>query len=184
MVDCDFFKRERLDNRSDNFVFFSLAYLTHKKGFDILLEAFAKTFKGQEKVKLKIGGDGEEKLKLINMSKNLGIDKQIEFLGSLTREKVVYEMNRCDAFVLASRFETFGVVFIEALACGKPVIVPNIEGPKEIVNKNNGLVFKKEDVKDLSEKLLKIATDYQKYDSKNIQRDCYSLYDKKVIAKS
>jgi L-malate glycosyltransferase len=182
MVDCEHFKRETILNY-EKFTFFSLAYLTHKKGFDILIRAFALAFAGNENVVLKIGGNGAEKEKLKNLCQELKVYNQVEFLGGLSRERVVDEMNACQSFVLASRFETFGVVFIEALACGKPIIVPNIDGPKEIVNNKNGLVFEKGNVTDLKDKLFEMKDNYHKYIPSKIIVDCYALYDVKTISK-
>ena len=183
MVDCERFKRDtRLTD--ENFTFFSLAYLTHKKGFDILIRAFAQAFAGCENVILKIGGDGAEKETLKNLCKELKLDAQVVFLGGLSRDQVVDEMNACQSFVLASRFETFGVVFIEALACGKPIIVPNIDGPKEIVNEDNGLVFEKENIDDLTSKLLLMKDQYVLYNPRQIKEHCYLKYDRHPVSQT
>jgi glycosyltransferase involved in cell wall biosynthesis len=181
MVDCDFFQRE-VEVSNEQFIFFSLGYLTHKKGFDILLRAFAMSFKGKRDVLLKIGGDGEERDNLIKLCKELKIDLQVEFLGSLSRTEVATEMNKCNSFLLASRFETFGVVFIEALACGKPIIVPSIEGPKEIVTSENGLIFESGNVIDLKDKMKIMYNDSEKYNAKKIMLTCNHKYNKSVIA--
>ena len=61
------------------------------------------------------------------------LTEQVTFLGSLTREQVRQEVSEADAFVLSSEYETFGVVVIEALALGKPVIATRCGGPESIV---------------------------------------------------
>ncbi|PIW59850.1 glycosyltransferase [Shewanella sp. CG12_big_fil_rev_8_21_14_0_65_47_15] len=182
MVDCKFFHREAVTS-PEKFIFFSLGYLTYKKGFDILINAFAHSFEGDENVQLNIGGDGDELHNLKKLCKDLGIERQVNFLGSLERTQVVEQMNMCNAFVLASRHETFGVVFIEALACGKPIIVPNISGPKEIVDLNNGLVFERENILDLSEKLQIMKDNIDYYNSNLIRELCYKKYDSSTFAK-
>ncbi len=165
----------------NKFVFFSLGYLTHKKGFDILIRAFSLVFKGVLDVELRIGGDGIERNMLKKLAKELGIIRQVTFLGALSREQVAKEMNDCHAFVLASRFETFGVVFIEALSAGKPIIVPDIDGPNDIVNENNGLVFKYVCESALSKSLKVIQENYDSYSSKDIKLHCFNTYDKTVV---
>lgn len=180
MVDCSRFNRVQIA-KYECFTFFSLAYLTHKKGFDILIKAFAQAFKGNNKVNLRIGGDGSEKNKLLNLCRELEIDAQVEFLGALDREEVIDEMKSCHAFVLASRFETFGVVFIEALSCGKPIIVPDIDGPNDIVNDENGYVFERGNVNDLECKLLLMKLNYDCFISENISHKCYKMYDIKPV---
>ena len=86
------------------------------------------------------------------MINKLDIEKQVRLLGALSRAEVKDQMIQCDAFVLSSLFETFGVVIIEALACGKPVVATKtaragIEGgilvadnPKEFAEKVSELL--------------------------------------------
>ena len=58
-------------------------------------------------------------------------------------DEVAEEMRRCDSFVLASEHETFGVVYIEALACGKPVIGTYNGGDEDIIKDYNGIIVEK-----------------------------------------
>ena len=111
-----FDKKEEKSN--EEFTFFSLAFLEGEKGMDTLIKAFSDGFKG-ENCKLKIGGAGSQRKGLESLANNLGIKNQVVFLGALLREEVAKNMNECNVFVLASRYETFGVVYIEALACRK-----------------------------------------------------------------
>ena len=70
----------------------------------------------------------------------------VEFLGSLNRSQVVSHMQQCDCFVLPSRYETFGVVYIEAMACGKPVIAVANGGPDDFVKGFNGMLIEPNDI--------------------------------------
>lgn len=181
IVDTSLFKPNDNIKKSNKFRFFSLAFLTYNKGFDVLLKAFAKAFKGNEEVELVIGGDGEEKENLEKLTMNLEIEKQVTFLGELSREQAAMEMQKCDAFVLASRFETFGVVFIEALACGKPIIATKCGGPEIIVNEQNGLLVEPNDIHQLSEALAKIKRNITQYDRDYIVKDCKNRFGKKAV---
>ncbi|WP_199459483.1 glycosyltransferase [Vibrio owensii] len=186
MVDVQFFSANGYSNfktNSDSFTFFSLGDLTYKKGFDILIDSFFRAFGNNSKFRLKIGGAGEESDNLKARAKNLGLSSQIDFLGPLSREQVAIEMNNSDAFVLASRFETFGVVFIEALACGKPIVVPDIPGPKDIVVPNNGIIFKKGNKEDLADKMLYVVENYSLYDPREIIENCHLKYGKANFVK-
>lgn len=169
---------------NDKFVFFSLGYLTHKKGFDILLKSFAQAFSQHESVELRIGGDGKELKFLRKLARGLGIEDKVHFLGALNREQVACEMNACHSFVLASRFETFGVVFIEALSVGKPIIVPDIDGPNDIVNEENGLIFIREDVLHLSTVMKDMYSNIRRYDSEEIKKSCQVKYDREVVGRT
>ena len=184
MVDCNKFspKENLLSNKSnkDEFTFLSLCYLNKNKGIDILIRAFEKYLK-KSNVKLVIGGDGPEKGPLIKLVKSLNISDKVEFKGALSREKVYEEINNCDAFILPSRFETFGVVLIEALSNGKPVISTKNGGANEIITKENGLLIDIDNVDQLGNAMICIIKNYEKYNKEKIRENCINTYDKKVI---
>ena len=184
MVDCNKFspKENLLNNKSnkDEFTFLSLCYLNKNKGIDILIRAFEKYLK-KFNVKLVIGGDGPEKGPLIKLVKSLNISDKVEFKGALSREKVYEEINNCDAFILPSRFETFGVVLIEALSNGKPVISTKNGGANEIITKENGLLIDIDNVDQLGNAMICIIKNYEKYNKEKIRENCINTYDKKVI---
>ena len=99
-----------------------------KKGQADLLRAFAERFAGDPSVRLGIGGDGPERGRLHELAGSLAIAEQVDWLGALDRDGVRQAMCEADAFVLPSRLETFGVVVIEALACGLPVVATRSGG--------------------------------------------------------
>ncbi|WP_077619736.1 glycosyltransferase [Bacillus sinesaloumensis] len=167
-------------SQSGVFRFFSVAFLQHKKGMDILIQAFAKYFK-EKPVELVIGGNGEEKSELESLTKQLGVEKQIIFLGELNRERVKEEIQKAHAFVLASRFETFGVVFIEALACGKPIVATACGGPEMIVNELNGKLVQVEDIDGLGLAMKSIEDNYHVYNANEIRNDCISRFSEEAV---
>jgi glycosyltransferase involved in cell wall biosynthesis len=156
----------------DKFTFLNIAILVPKKNHSIFLEAFAVKFKGNSHVQLKIGGDGPLRKQLETKAKALGIEKQVVFTGLLSRKNVLLEMQNCDVFVLSSTFETFGVVLIEALACGKPVIATRSGGPENIINSNNGYLVPKEDVGALAKAMENSYLHIDKFDPYLIRKDC------------
>ncbi|WP_394896274.1 glycosyltransferase, partial [Clostridium baratii] len=170
------------ENRS-KFIFSSVCYLMKKKGIDILLKAFKVAFNNDDTVELHIGGDGEERSNLEDLTKELGIQNKVKFYGYLNRDSVVNLMKSSECFVLPSRYETFGVVYIEALALGKPVIATNTDAIFDIVNDNNGIIVEKENIKQLSEALRYIKENYHKYDQELISKECILKFSKDVIVK-
>jgi glycosyltransferase involved in cell wall biosynthesis len=88
-----------------------------------------------------------------------------------------------DIFVLPSRNETFGVVYIEALACGLPIIATDCGVPSEIVTPENGLFIPKENVDALSSAISYMAQNINQYDRKAIAEDCQARFSSEVIAK-
>jgi L-malate glycosyltransferase len=169
------------EKKSDKFSFLIVCYLSSNKGVDILIESFANAFKGNNLVELRIGGDGREKQNLEEIVKRLGITKQVKFMGSLNREQVAETMNKSDCFVLPSRFETFGVVLIEALASGLPVISTKMCGPLDIVNDLNGLLIDIDDKEQLSSAMIQIYNEHTKYNPHEIRNECIERYSEDVV---
>lgn len=168
------------DSQKDRFRFLSLAFLTPNKGMDILIKSFAKGFKGDD-VELVIGGDGQQMDELVKLAKELGVDTQVRFLGRIDRQQVIAQMQNCDAFVLASKFETFGVVLIEALASGKPVISTRSGGPESIVNDKNGFLVPVDDVEELSKAMQQLYNHYHEYNPAEIRKECEDRFSEEVI---
>lgn len=164
------------------FVFLNVCLLHKKKRIDLLLDAFAEEFSGQTNVRLRIGGDGEARIQLEEQAVRLGIKRQVDFLGMLKREQVVEEMNRMDAFVLSSQYETFGVVVAEALAKGKPVIATRCGGPEDIVLQGDGLLVEKDNVEEFASALRDMRENINKYDSITIRQRCQQRYGEEAIA--
>ncbi|GAA0109700.1 MULTISPECIES: glycosyltransferase [Clostridium] len=167
-------------NKNKNFTFFSLAFLEGEKGMDTLIRSYAKYLKETDS-KLLIGGDGSQKDFLIKLCEELEIKNQVEFLGALSRKEVSHYMSICDSFVLASRYETFGVVYIEALASGKPIIGTYNGGAEDIINSKNGLIVKVDDVDELGNAMKYIMENSNSYNAEDIRIDCIEKFSKEKI---
>jgi len=112
--------------RGRRYVLF-LSRIHEKKGCDLLIEAFAKVAPRYPGVDLVIAGPDQVGLqaKLQQEAETLGIASRIHWPGLLTGDAKWGAMRNCDAFVLPSHQENFGVVVAEALACGRPVLISN-----------------------------------------------------------
>ena len=166
--------------KNEKFIFFSLAFLEGEKGFDTLIKSFAKKFKDKEAV-LYIGGDGSQRSWLEALTVENGVKDQIIFLGALSRDDVSKWMNKCDCFVLPSRYETFGVVYIEALASGRPVIGALNGGAEDIINNLNGYLIPIDDIDILAEKMIEVYDNIESYDEEEIRIDCLKRFSPEVI---
>lgn len=151
IVDTEFFTLPQQSRSSRPFIFLSVALLTPNKGIDVLIKAFEKEFRGHSEVELWIGGDGPQRPDLERLVQRLSIESQVRFLGLLTREQVREAMWRANTFVLPSYVETFGVVFIEAMATGLPVIATRCGGPEEFVTPEVGRLVPPGDIEQLGE---------------------------------
>ena len=123
------------------FTFFCLAHLEADKGIDtlvgatkILSERMARPFN------VVIGGGGQQGRRLKSMARKLSLENTISFTGPLNREAVRHHLQKSHAFVMPSRFEAFGVVYIEAMACGLPVIATKAGGPADFTGEETGLL--------------------------------------------
>lgn len=172
-----------LDKKPTNadFTFCSVAHLQHNKGFDILLPAFAEALKIRPSLKLKIGGKGLEAEKLHQLAASLNLGHAVEFLGGLKNDEVLDLMYTSDAFVLASRVETFGVVFIEALSQGLPVIATRCGGPESIVTPKNGLLVATENQQVLTDALIQLCDQHTQYNPATLREDCLSEFGEQSI---
>lgn len=176
----DFSKFTPKENKNERVELFSLAYLVEGKGMDRLIKAFSESFRN-ENIHLTIGGDGAERIKLEALADSLGIKEKITFLGALNRDEVVAQMNRCDGFVLASEYETFGVVYIEALSLGKPVLGTRNGGAEDIIKEYNGLLIENRNHEALVEALREFVNKIPSYNSKIIREECLKSYKEEVI---
>jgi glycosyltransferase involved in cell wall biosynthesis len=103
-----------------------------KKGFDLLIDAFA-LLEGHPDLGLVIGGDGPALEELRHRVSALGLDERIVFPGTLSRAQVAWAMANAEVFVMPSRIEPFGIVALEGLAAGCPVIVSSRGGAGEVI---------------------------------------------------
>ncbi len=137
----------------------AMGRLTFQKGFDNLLQAFKLIAPQHPDWHLLILGEGELQAELEHMRCSLGLVQQVSFLGLVQNPFDI--LKQAQLFVLSSRFEGFGNVVVEALACGLPVVATDCpSGPSEIVrNGIDGLLVPNEDINALAAALHQLMTD-------------------------
>lgn len=175
-------RKPRTVTRSDNpAVFLCIGSLDQKKRIDLLINAFSKAFSANPRYHLRIGGVGPERTRLEALAAKLGIASCVTFLGALSRAQVVREMHDASVFVLGSDSETFGVVLIEALAMGLPIVATACGGPEDIVNEANGLLVPRGDVDAMAAAMRQIFANVDKYDPIRISRDCEERFGEHAV---
>jgi teichuronic acid biosynthesis glycosyltransferase TuaC len=133
--------------------------LKKEKGFDLLIEAVSILAKKNYAIQVFIVGKGEEKDRLIAEIDRLGLSDQVFLTGDLGNDIVRNLYPLFDAFILASYSESFGIVYIEAMFAGLPVIGVRGQGIDGIIqNGVNGLLVNPRDAGDLSDKIEYIIT--------------------------
>lgn len=182
MVTSPFFNASS-DNSDESkpFSFVGIGSLTKNKGYDILMKAFAQVLKVQPDVRLIIGGVGSEQPELQSLAKKCGISDKVDLLGALSRKQVVQHILSSDVFVHSSFYETFGVVLIEALALGRPVISTRCGGPEDIVREQDGILVDVGDEGSLAEAMLHLYAHRKTYDRGELREACYERFSEKVV---
>lgn len=130
--------------------------LSYEKGFDRLIQAFAKL--NPENWFLVIAGDGPEKARLMEMSKNYSIESKVKFLGTVKDvERLLAESK---IFVIPSRYEGFPNALCEAMATPLPCIsFDSIAAEDLIVNRQNGIIVKDGDIDGLAKNISELIND-------------------------
>jgi len=132
----------------------SVSYLKKIKGIDLNLQAIAKLKGKYPDIIYLIIGEGKERKQLEKLVKELNLQNMVIFIGEVSHCKAMQYMALCDILSLPSWNESFGVVYIEAMAHGKPVIGCQGEGIEDFVeHKKTGLLVKTRDVDSLVEAL-------------------------------
>jgi len=147
-VEC----RSRLGISPGKKVIFCLGDLIERKGFGYLVDAMAGIRSRRDDVICVIGGKGPEEKNLIRQIHEHNLDDCVRLAGFIPGPMVPVWMNAADLFVLSSLHESFGIVQIEALACGTPVISTDTVGSREIITSDNiGLFCKPADAASLDD---------------------------------
>ena len=180
IVDVSIFKMST--EKKIGFTLVSVGMLEYRKGFDLLVNAFHQA-NLDKTVSLLIIGEGDERRYLEKRIEELMLTEQIKLLGLLPRKKIEEYLSTSSAFVLASRSESFGVVYIEAMATGLPVIATRCGGPEYFVNETNGLLVETDNIEELKRALIYMYQNVEKYDAKKISEQTKELFSPETIAK-
>ena len=167
----------------DPFVFISISSLYKHKNVPLILKSFKKFNEEHPKSKLKIIGVGLEERRLKTLKEKLEV-KNVSFLGRKTRDQIVHELNKSNVFVLGTKYETFGVVLIESISMGVPVIVTNCGGSDDIMNEEVGIVTKQNDVEDMYKSMINIYTRYDEFIPHNLRNYSNSKFSEKKLSTS
>ena len=183
MVDVNFFKPIKKKKKASKISLVSVGNLNKVKGFDLLIKAFANIVATNKNVELKIIGIGEELSNLQDISVSLKIDNFIEFSGYKTKKELLEVYQNADIFISSSRFESFGVVLIEALSCGLPIVATNSGGPADIVKKENGFLAENKNANSLQTKIQLMIDNLSNFDASIIRLNTIANYSEEVISR-
>lgn len=138
-------------------ILFSASRLAAEKGHDVLIDAMDRLIAEFPRIVLLIGGSGPNRENLSRRIHAAGIEEHVRMLGPLSREEMRAYYRIADLFVLPSEEESFGLVFIEANACGTFVVSGNRGGVTEVVrNGINGFAISPYDPAEIADAIRRV----------------------------
>jgi glycogen(starch) synthase len=151
--------RDKLELARDPLAVTAIRFVK-RKGPEYLVSAFSKVLESIPNAKLVIAGSGPEAANLRVQIRKLGMEKSVKILIGLKREEVAELMAAADVFVLPSLIESFGIVLLEAMAVGTPIVCTRTQGATEIVNDEvNGVMIPPADSDALADAILRVLND-------------------------
>ena len=138
-----------------------IGVLEERRNIPFLLETFKKVNKQIPDVGLILIGKGKAEYVSMCMKKieDLGIKGKVMYRESLEQKYMPAVYQACDAFMLPTRYEIFGMVLLEAMYYGLPVFTTYNGGSSTLMNKNNGVIIDNFDINEWSEKIIQVITD-------------------------
>jgi glycosyltransferase involved in cell wall biosynthesis len=158
--------------------------LIKRKGLPYLLEAMVQVVRELPALRLTIVGDGPERAALESTAVKLGLSECVTFAGLQSADGVRQAMQRAMAFVLPSVEEGLGVVLLEALACGTPIVASRVGGIPEVVTAGVGRLVPPADPPALAQVLIQMLHDEASWPemSRNARRRAEDQYDWSKVA--
>ncbi len=152
-IELDLFKYKERNKKDDNFTFLYVGRLGFEKNVDVVIKAINILIKKGYDIKLIIVGDGPAKEELEKLVKLLRIERFVTFTGAINRDNLITYYHNADVFVTASTIETQGIVVLEAMATGMPIIGVRKLALKELIIDNyNGFLAEPFNAKDMADK--------------------------------
>lgn len=157
--------------------------LISSKGFANLIRAFGKIAIDHDDLYLHIIGDGYMRNELEILATELGVKERVTFHGYRNLSEIAEIYGVCDCFVLVSSTETFGVVYVEAMAAGLPVIATRCGGPEGFVNENNGILVDVDNDEQLCDAIMWMRNNYHIYSERQLKKFVRENYAPEIISK-
>jgi glycosyltransferase involved in cell wall biosynthesis len=180
-VDTEFFHPPIDMPAGHPFTFLTVSRLTDEKGIADLLQAIEGFHRIGGRARFRIAGPGPRAL-YEQMAEQLGIAGSVRFLGPLGRAEIAAELRAAQALVMPARHESFGIVAIEAMATGIPVLATRSGGPESIVTAKTGLLVEAAAPGELARGLAAMMSRAGEFDREIILARCRSRYGADIVA--
>lgn len=152
------------------FTFVTVCGLHVAKGLEEMLRAIKMVLAEDKNFNFIIVGDGPHKTRLKKLCQALSLSPYVRFEGFQSREHIPGFYAKADAHILVSSNESFGVVYIEAMASGIPSIAHAVGGPLDILNEDTGVFVESLDPRIIANKMLWMKKNHHKFDRSKMRR--------------
>jgi glycosyltransferase involved in cell wall biosynthesis len=186
MLDTDFFTPSvSTKQASSTFTICSIGDPWYRKGLDLLIEAVGVAqLQTDRKLVLKLADEIPQRAKLVPIINKWKLAQQVVFMGKISKEKVRELLRSSDVCVSASRYESFGITMVEALACGTPVIATKTAGGEEIIQDGvNGYLVPIGSPRPIADALLRIVKRRKAFSSAALRIPIVEKYSYEAVAR-
>ena len=146
-----------MNGQSSNYKIGTIGRLVPQKDYPTLLNAFSNILKSLPNTDLYVVGEGYLQKDLIELSKSLGVDGKVHWLGKT--EYIKEFLSKIDLFILPSKYEGFGLVLLEAMVAKKPIVAANNSAIPEVLGKTYEGLFLTGDIKALAQQIKTVISD-------------------------
>lgn len=177
LVDTDFFIPDPERKKGSLNKMLAVGGLDPVKNFQLLIRGIAMVnHESDQPIYCTIAGEGPERGRLTALAGNLGISHLIRLPGHCNREQLLELYRTHDCLALTSHTETFGIVLLEAMSCGLPVIATQCGGPEEIVTKSTGMLIRPGDPEAFANAISECRKNYSLYSTPGIRNHVLESY--------
>jgi len=127
------------------------------KGYDKIIRAMPRILNAIPKAHYVLVGDGQDRKRIKHLVGSLRLNHSVTLAGAVTDAELPSYYNLCDVFAMPSKGEGFGIVYLEALSCGKPVLAGNVDGSRDpLQNGQLGVLVNPDNPEEIAEALISI----------------------------
>ena len=146
-----------MNSQNSNYKIGTIGRLVPQKDYPTLLNAFSNVLESVPNIELYVVGEGYLQKDLIDLSKSLGINDKVNWLGKTQYIKEF--LSKIDLFILPSKYEGFGLVLLEAMVAKKPIIAANNSSIPEVLGKSYDGLFSTGDINALAQQIKTVISD-------------------------
>ncbi|MCU0821305.1 MAG: glycosyltransferase family 4 protein [Spirochaetes bacterium] len=167
--------RKEFNINKGDFILSTCGRLVKRKAMDVIIKALGKI--KIDKIKLYVMGDGPERENLMSIAREMGVAERVNFMGFVPESDKFKILTLSDLFVLTSLHEGFGIVYMEAMYCGLPIVCSDEGGQTDFLfNEENAILINVGDVDACAEAILRFYNDKKLY-KKCSENNCKKIND-------